>query len=186
MNPFDEIAVEEAVRLKEAGTATEVIAVSIGVTQCQETCARAGHRRRPRHPGRRPTTNCQPLAVAKLLKALVDEGAARPGHPRQAGDRRRLQPDRPDAGRAAGLAAGHLRLEGRGGRRQRATSPARSTAACETVKRQAAGRGHHRPAPERAALRHAAQHHEGEEEAARRRKTPADLGVDVDAAPRRC
>ena len=40
MNPFDEIAVEEAVRLREKGVATEVIAVSCGVTQCQETCAR--------------------------------------------------------------------------------------------------------------------------------------------------
>jgi electron transfer flavoprotein beta subunit len=50
MNPFDEIAVEEAVRLKEKGLVTEVIAVSCGVTQCQ-----------------------QPLAVAKLLKALVDK-----------------------------------------------------------------------------------------------------------------
>ena len=45
----------------------------------------------------------QPLAVAKLLKALVDKEQPQPGDPRQAGDRRRLQPDRPDAGRAARL-----------------------------------------------------------------------------------
>ena len=50
MNPFDEIAVEEAVRLKEAGVATEVVAVSCGVTQCP--AHRHGHRRRPWHPGR--------------------------------------------------------------------------------------------------------------------------------------
>ena len=53
MNPFDEIAVEEAVRLREAGVATEVIAVSCGVTQCQETLRTAhGDRRGSRDPGR--------------------------------------------------------------------------------------------------------------------------------------
>ena len=53
MNPFDEIAVEEAVRLKEKGVATEVIAVSCGVAAVPGNPAhRHGHRRRPRHPGR--------------------------------------------------------------------------------------------------------------------------------------
>ena len=53
MNPFDEIAVEEAVRLREAGVATEVIAVSCGVTQCAGNAAHgAGDRRGPRDPGR--------------------------------------------------------------------------------------------------------------------------------------
>ena len=73
MNPFDEIAVEEAVRLKEQGLATEVVAVSCGVAACQETFAHChGHRRRPRSAGgmRRRTAA---LAVAKLLKALVDQ-----------------------------------------------------------------------------------------------------------------
>ena len=52
MNPFDEIAVEEAVRLKEAGKATEVVVVSIGPAQAAETLRTgAGHGRRPRHPG---------------------------------------------------------------------------------------------------------------------------------------
>ena len=55
----------------------------------------------------------QPLAVAKLLKAVVDKEQPEPRHHRQAGDRRRLQPDRPDAGGAARLAAGHLRLQAR-------------------------------------------------------------------------
>ena len=111
MNPFDEIAVEEAVRLKEKGMATEVIAVSCGVQPVPGNAAhRDGHRRRPRHPGRDRPIELQPLAVAKLLKAMVEQGAARAGDPGQAGDRRRLQPDRPDAGRAAGLAAGDVRL----------------------------------------------------------------------------
>ena len=53
MNPFDEIAIEEAVRLKEKGMVTEVIAVSCGVAAVPGDAAhRDGHRRRPRHPGR--------------------------------------------------------------------------------------------------------------------------------------
>ena len=75
MNPFDEIAIEEAVRLKEKGVAAEVIAVSCGVTQCQETLRtamaigadRAIHVETPADP------DLQPLAVAKILKALVDK-----------------------------------------------------------------------------------------------------------------
>ena len=56
MNPFDEIAVEEAIRLKEAGKATEIIAVSIGPAQAPgDDPHRARHGRRPRHPGARPT-----------------------------------------------------------------------------------------------------------------------------------
>ena len=59
MNPFDEIAVEEAVRLKEKGVVTEVIAVSCGVRQVPGNPAHGhGHRRRPRHPGARPPKNC--------------------------------------------------------------------------------------------------------------------------------
>ena len=59
MNPFDEIAVEEAVRLKEKGVATEVIAVSCGVDAVPgDPAHRDGHRRRPRHPGRDRPTSC--------------------------------------------------------------------------------------------------------------------------------
>ena len=118
MNPFDEIAVEEAVRLREKGVVTEVIAVSCGVTQSQETLRTAMAIGADRAILVETTEELQPLAVAKLLKALVDKEQPRPGDPRQAGDRRRLQPDRPDAGRAARPAAGHLRLEGRGRRRR--------------------------------------------------------------------
>ena len=73
MNPFDEIAVEEAVRLKEKGAATEVIAVSRGVTQCQETLRTAMAIGADRAILVETTEELQPLAVAKLLKALVDK-----------------------------------------------------------------------------------------------------------------
>jgi len=73
MNPFDEIAVEEAVRLKEKGIATEVIAVSCGVTQCQETLRTAMALGADRAILVETTEALQPLAVAKLLKSLVDK-----------------------------------------------------------------------------------------------------------------
>ena len=72
MNPFDEIAVEEAIRMKEAGTADEIVAVSMGVRQCQETIRTALAMGADR--GIHVTTDeeLQPLAVAKLFKALVE------------------------------------------------------------------------------------------------------------------
>ncbi len=73
MNPFDEIAVEEAVRLKEKGAATEVIAVSCGVAQCQETLRTAMAIGADRAILVETDVELQPLAVAKLLKALVDK-----------------------------------------------------------------------------------------------------------------
>ena len=73
MNPFDEIAVEEAVRLKEAGVATEVIAVSIGVTQCQETLRTAMAIGADRAILVETGEDVQPLAVAKILKAIADK-----------------------------------------------------------------------------------------------------------------
>jgi len=73
MNPFDEIAVEEAVRLKEKGVVTEVIAVSCGPTQCQETLRTAMAIGADRAILVESTDELQPLAVAKLLKALVDK-----------------------------------------------------------------------------------------------------------------
>ncbi|MCW2246135.1 electron transfer flavoprotein beta subunit [Azospirillum fermentarium] len=77
MNPFDEIAVEEAVRLKEAGTATEVIAVSVGPAQAQETLRTALAMGADRAVLVQTDAETQPLAVAKVLKALVDrEGPA--------------------------------------------------------------------------------------------------------------
>src|SRR3954469_25564336 len=73
MNPFDEIAVEEAVRLKEKGVATEIIAVSCGDTKCQETLRTAMAIGADRGILVETTEELQPLAVAKLLKALVDK-----------------------------------------------------------------------------------------------------------------
>jgi electron transfer flavoprotein beta subunit len=72
MNPFDEIAIEEAVRLKEKGVASEVIAVSCGVTQCQETLRTAMAIGADRAILVETADELQPLAVAKLLKALME------------------------------------------------------------------------------------------------------------------
>ena len=73
MNPFDEIAVEEAVRLKEAGVATEIVAVSCGVPQCQETLRTAMAIGADRGILVETDVELQPLAVAKLLKAVADK-----------------------------------------------------------------------------------------------------------------
>ncbi len=73
MNPFDEIAVEEAVRLLEAGTATEVIAVSMGVQQCQETIRTALAMGADRGIHVKTDEELQPLAVAKLLAKIVEK-----------------------------------------------------------------------------------------------------------------
>jgi len=79
MNPFDEIAVEEAIRLKEAGTVSEIIAVSIGVKQNQETLRTALAMGADRAilviAAEDVHTDIEPLAVAKLLKAVADEEA---------------------------------------------------------------------------------------------------------------
>jgi electron transfer flavoprotein beta subunit len=72
MNPFDEIGVEEALRLREAGHATEVVAVSLGIAQCQETIRTALAMGADRGILVQTDVELQPLAVAKLLKALVE------------------------------------------------------------------------------------------------------------------
>ena len=73
MNPFDEISVEEAIRLREAGVATEIIAVSIGVAQCQETLRTALAMGADRAILVEASAEVQPLAVAKLLKAICEK-----------------------------------------------------------------------------------------------------------------
>ena len=122
MNPFDEIAVEEAIRLKEKGVAEEIVAVSIGVKQAQETLRTALAMGADRAilvvAADDVSQDIEPLAVAKILKAVVDAEDARPRHRRQAGDRQRHERDRPDARRAPRLAAGDLRLGARGRGRQ--------------------------------------------------------------------
>ena len=77
MNPFDEIAVEEAVRLKEKGVASEVVAVSCGAAQCQETLRTALAIGADRAIHVETGAELQPLAVAKLLQRLLDK--ERPG-----------------------------------------------------------------------------------------------------------
>src|SRR5689334_9793140 len=73
MNPFDEIGVEEAIRLKEAGVATEIVAVSLGVQQCQETIRTALAMGADRGILVQTDAALEPLAVAKMLKAVVEK-----------------------------------------------------------------------------------------------------------------
>ncbi|PXA85359.1 electron transfer flavoprotein subunit beta [Nostoc sp. 3335mG] len=73
MNPFDEIAVEEAIRLKEKGVATEIVAISIGVAKAQETLRTALAMGADRAILVQTDDEVEPLAVAKILKAIVDE-----------------------------------------------------------------------------------------------------------------
>ena len=73
INPFCEIAVEQAVRMKEAGTVTEIVAVSIGVQQCQETLRTAMAMGADRGILVDAPADVQPLAVAKLLKAIIEK-----------------------------------------------------------------------------------------------------------------
>ncbi|MDM7945657.1 electron transfer flavoprotein subunit beta/FixA family protein [Oceanibaculum nanhaiense] len=73
MNPFDEIAVEEAVRLKEAGKAEEIVAVSLGVQQAQETIRTALAMGADRGIHVQTDDELQPLAVAKMLKAIIEK-----------------------------------------------------------------------------------------------------------------
>src|SRR5881396_3174587 len=77
MNPFDEIAVEEAIRLKEAGAATDIVVVSCGVQACQETLRTALALGADRAILVETGVELQPLAVAKLLFAIVDKESPR-------------------------------------------------------------------------------------------------------------
>jgi electron transfer flavoprotein beta subunit len=73
MNPFDEVAVEEAVRLREAGIATEVVVISIGVSDCQQTLRTAMAMGADRSILIEAKAEVQPLAVAKLLKSVCEK-----------------------------------------------------------------------------------------------------------------
>ena len=182
MNPFDEIAVEEAVRLKEAGVVTEVVAVSIGAAACQETLRTAMALGADRAVLVETARRARAAARRQAAEGAGRQGAAAARVPGQAGDRRRRRPDRPDAGGAAALAAGDVRVEGR-----------RWPATAIEVTREVDG-GLETLALDAAAVvtvdlrlnspRYvdAAQHHEGEEEAARDAAPPRRSGVDL--APR--
>jgi electron transfer flavoprotein beta subunit len=153
MNPFDEIAVEEAVRLQESGKATEIVAVSIGVSQCQEVLRTALAMGADRAVLVETDAMLEPLMVAKLLEALVEREQPDLVIRRQAVDRRRQQPDRADAGGAlAGMSQGTFASELviENGNRTRHPRDRRRPA---DRRAEAAGRGDYGPATERAALR---------------------------------
>jgi electron transfer flavoprotein beta subunit len=154
MNPFDEIAVEEAVRLKEKGLVTEVIAVSCGVTQCQETLRTAMAIGADRAILVETAEELQPLAVAKLLKALMDN--EQPGlvilgkqaiddDCNQTGQMLAALADLPQATFASKVEV----VDGK------VNVTREVDGGLETLSLEPAGHHHHRPAPERATLRHA-------------------------------
>ncbi len=113
VNPFDEIALEEALRIKERGTNIEVVAVSIGVADTQQQLRTALAMGADRAILVQTDGAVEPLTAAQTFLALAKK--ENPGFdlPGQASDRRRRQSNRPDAGRDLGAAAGDLRLEGR-------------------------------------------------------------------------
>ncbi len=168
MNPFDEIAVEEALRLKEAGKATEVVVVSIGPAQAAETIRTGLAMGADRGILVKVDGVVEPLAVAKLLKKLVEQESPNLvilG--KQAIDDDCNQTGQMLAallGWPQGTFASKVDRSGDG-----SVDVTREVdGGLQTVGAEAAGDRHHRSAPQRAALRLAAQHHEGEEEAARR------------------
>ena len=167
MNPFDEIAVEEALRLKEKGQATEVVVVSVGPQQASETIRTAlamGADRGILVKTDKPT---EPLVVAKILKAII--GEEKPGLVilgKQAIDDDCNQTGQMLAaltGWPQGTFASKLDDRGR-------SSPGHPRGRRRAADHQAevAGHRHHRPAAQRAALCVAPEHHEGKEEADRR------------------
>ena len=105
INPFDEIALEEALRIREKGLADEVLAVSIGPADTQQQLRTALAMGADRAILVQTDASIAAISRRTILLKLA-EGAAVPGHAGQAGHRRRQQPDRPDAGRAAGPPAG--------------------------------------------------------------------------------
>src|ERR1700687_5010641 len=169
MNPFDEIAVEEALRLREAGKATEVVVVSIGPAQAAETIRTGLAMGADRGILVKAEGNVEPLAVAKILKAIVDE--EKPGLVilgKQAIDDDSNQTGQMLAallGWSQATFASKLEVDGTDFKVTREVD-----GGLQTVKPQGPPHRTHRPRHERAALRQPAQHHEGEEEAYRRQE----------------
>ena len=166
MNPFDEIAVEEAIRLKEAGKATEIVVVSIGPQQAQETLRTALAMGADRAILVKVEGQVEPLGVAKVLKGVVE--AEKPGLVilgKQAIDDDANQTGQMLAALAR-LGAGYFRFQG-GTRRREGQDHARGRWRPADGRTGAAGDRHDGSQAEPAALRVAAQHHEGQEEAAR-------------------
>ena len=117
MNPFDEIAVEEALRQREAGKAEEVIAISLGVQQCQETIRTALAMGADRGILIRTDAELEPLAIAKLMKAIVER--EQPGWSSPASSQSTVTTPRP------GRCSPHCSA----GRRERSPSGSRSMTA---------------------------------------------------------
>ena len=167
MNPFDEIAVEEAIRLKEAGSATEIVAVSIGPQQASETIRTALAMGADRGILVKADGAVEPLAVAKILKGIIDE--EKPGlviMGKQAIDDDCNQTGQMLAallGWAQGTFASKISIEG-----DSVTVIARGRRRAADGETEGAGDRHHRSAPERTALCFVAEYHEGEEKADRR------------------
>ena len=172
MNPFDEIAVEEAVRLKEKGKARRVVAVSIGPQQASETIRTALAMGADRGILVKTDDEVEPLAVAKILKAIVDE--EKPGL--VITGKQAIDDDANQTGQMLaallGWPPGHLRPQHWNWKSGAAKIDARDRWRASDRGSEAAGGDDHRPAPERAALCLAAQHHEGQEEAHRGKDRP--------------
>ena len=165
MNPFDEIAVEEAMRLKEKGVATEIVAVSIGPAKAQETLRTALAMGADRAILVQTDEEVEPLAVAKILAKMAEEEQpqliilgkqAIDDDYNQTGQMLAALLGWPQATFASKVEVAATAHRHPRSRRRAGNGQAR-----------AAGGGHHRPAPQRAALCLAAQHHEGQVEAAR-------------------
>ena len=192
MNPFDEIAVEEAIRLKEAGQAEEIIAVSIGVKQAQETLRTALAMGADRAilivAAEDVHHDIEPLAVAKLLAAVVED-EEQPGL--VICGKQAIDNDMNATGQMLAALLGWSQAtfasEARRSRAIMRIGDARGRRRAADDQGEDAGDRHRGPAPERAALCVAAEHHEGQEEAAgredagrlrRRRHAAADRGQD--------
>ena len=174
MNPFDEIAVEEAIRLKEAGTAEEIIAVSVGPQQAQETIRTALAMGADRGILVKTDELVEPLAVAKILKGVVEaEGPELVILGKQAIDDDCNQTGQMLAA-LLGRGPGHLRLGDQAGGWPCRSHPRGRRRSADGQAENADHRDHG-PAPQRAALRFAAQHHEGQEEADRREDQPSKI-----------
>ena len=167
MNPFDEIAVEEALRLKEKGQATEIVCVSIGPAQAAETIRTGLAMGADRGILVKTDKTLEPLAVAKILKAIVEE--EKPGLVilgKQAIDDDCNQTGQMLAaltGWPQGTFASKVVIEG-----DSILVTREVDGGLQTVQAQGAGDRDHRPASQRAALCQPPEHHEGEEEADRR------------------
>ena len=166
MNPFDEIAVEEAIRLKEKGVATEIVAVSIGPAKAQETLRTALAMGADRAILVQTEEEVEPLAVAKILAKIAEEE-----QPQLIILGKQAIDDDNNAtgqmlaallGWPQGTFASKVEVAG-----DSASVTREVDGGLETVKLEPAGGGHHRSSSERAALCVAAEHHEGQIEAAR-------------------